>query len=220
MNGAVLYDLAMRLPLAVLMLYNALFVGRDIHAHLFLWRGPTGLTYGTTLAALFATEAYLLLVAALTLVRLRPLRKLQGVVPRVTALAAGLLPASLAWLPKVPPSPGRQMAGTLLIVMGMALAVTSIGWLGKSFSVMPEARRLVTGGPYRLVRHPVYLATMIQGAGLILLYPSIAALLIYTTELALQVIRMGYEERVLRETFPEYDDYARQTSARLVPRVY
>ncbi|HTN90739.1 MAG TPA: isoprenylcysteine carboxylmethyltransferase family protein, partial [Sorangium sp.] len=62
--------------------------------------------------------------------------------------------------------------------------------------------------------------TMIQGAGLVLLYPSIAALLIYTTELALQVIRMGYEERVLRETFPEYDDYARQTSARLVPRVY
>ncbi len=220
MNSAVLYDLAMRLPLAVLMLYNALFVGRDIYVHLFLWREPAGLTYGTTLAALVVTEAYLLLVAALTLVRLRPVRKLSGIVPRITALAAGLLPASLAWLPRVPPTPGRQVVGTLLMVAGLALAVASIGWLGKSFSLMPEARRLVTGGPYRLVRHPVYLATVIQGAGLILLYPSTAALLIYAVEVVLQIIRMGYEERVLRDTFPEYDDYARRTSARLIPRVY
>jgi protein-S-isoprenylcysteine O-methyltransferase Ste14 len=70
------------------------------------------------------------------------------------------------------------------------------------------------------VRHPVYLATLIQGTGIILLYPSIAALLIYTVETVLQIIRMGYEERVLRDTFPEYDDYARRTSARLVPRLY
>ncbi|WP_437969298.1 isoprenylcysteine carboxylmethyltransferase family protein [Sorangium sp. So ce260] len=215
-----LYDLAMRLPLAFLMLYNALFVGRDIYAHLFLWREPTGLTYWTTLAALLATEAYLLLVATLTLVRLRPVRKLSGIVPRITALAAGLLPASLAWLPRVPPTPGRQVVGTLLMIAGLSLAVASIGWLGKSFSLMPEARRLVTSGPYRLVRHPVYLATVIQGAGLIVLYPSIAALLIFTVEIVLQIIRMGYEERVLRDTFPEYDDYARQTSARLIPRVY
>lgn len=220
MNGAVLYDLAMRLPLAVLMLYNALFVGRDIYVHLFLSREPTGLTYWTTLAALLATEAYLLLVATLTLVRLRPVRKLSGIVPRITALAAGLLPASLAWLPRAPPTPGRQVVGTLLMIAGLALAVASIGWLGKSFSLMPEARRLVTAGPYRLVRHPVYLATVIQGAGLILIYPSIAALLIYTVEVVLQIIRMGYEERVLRDTFPEYDDYARRTSARLIPRVY
>ncbi|WP_437601176.1 isoprenylcysteine carboxylmethyltransferase family protein [Sorangium sp. So ce590] len=210
----------MRLPLTFLMLYNALFVGRDIYVHLFVWREPAGLTYGTTLAALLVTEAYLLLIATLTLVRLRPVRKLSGIVPRITALAAGLLPASLAWLPRVPPTPGRQVVGTLLMVAGLALAVTSIGWLGKSFSLMPEARRLVTGGPYRLVRHPVYLATVIQGAGLILLYPSIAALLIYTVEVVLQIIRMGYEERVLRDTFPEYDDYARRTSARLIPRVY
>ncbi|WP_437648724.1 methyltransferase family protein [Sorangium sp. So ce362] len=220
MNGVVLYDLAMRLPLTFLMLYNALFVGRDIYVHLFVWREPAGLTYGTTLAALLVTEAYLLLIATLTLVRLRPVRKLSGIVPRITALAAGLLPASLAWLPRVPPTPGRQVVGTLLMVAGLALAVASIGWLGKSFSLMPEARRLVTGGPYRLVRHPVYLATVIQGAGLILLYPSIAALLIYTVEVVLQIIRMGYEERVLRDTFPEYDDYARRTSARLIPRVY
>ncbi|XXX79101.1 isoprenylcysteine carboxylmethyltransferase family protein [Sorangium sp. So ce134] len=215
-----LYDLAMRLPLAVLMLYNALFVGLDIYAHLAFWRGPMGLTYGTTLASLLATEAYLLLVAALTLVRLRPVRKLSGIVPRITALAAGLLPATLAWLPKAAPTPGRQMAGTLLLVAGLSLAVTSLGWLGKSFSVMPEARRLVTGGPYRLVRHPVYLASVLQGAGVIVLYPSIAAFSLYTVELVLQILRMGYEERVLRDTFPEYDDYARRTSARLIPRIY
>ncbi|WP_437550435.1 isoprenylcysteine carboxylmethyltransferase family protein [Sorangium sp. So ce295] len=220
MNGAVIYDLAMRLPLAVLMLYNALFVGRELYAHLFLWSGPRGLTYGTTVASLVATEVYLLLVAAFTLVRLRPVRKLSGVVPRITALAAGLLPASIAWLPKTPPMPGRLVIGTLFIIGGMALAVVSIGWLGKSFSVMPEARRLITSGPYRLVRHPVYLATLIQGTGIILIYPSIAAVLIYTVEMILQVIRMGYEERVLRDTFPEYDDYARRTSARLVPRLY
>ncbi|MGK4006960.1 isoprenylcysteine carboxylmethyltransferase family protein [Sorangium sp. So ce1036] len=220
MDGARLYDLAMRLPLAALMLYNALFVSRDIYVHLFEWRGPTGLTYGTTVAALLATEAYLFLVATLTLVRLRPLRKLGGVVPRITALAAGLLPGSLAWLPRVEPTPARQMAGTLIMAAGLTLSLVCLGWLGKSFSVMPEARRLVTGGPYQLVRHPLYLAGTIQAAALVVLYPSLAALLLFTVELILQIMRMRYEERVLRDTFPEYDEYARRTPARLVPGVY
>ncbi len=220
MNRAVLYDLAMRLPLSVLMLYNALFVGRDIYAHLVFWEGPRGLPFVAAMSALLATEAYLLVVAAVTLVRLRPVRKLKGVVPRVTALAAGLLPASLVWLPKSQPTPARQLLGTLLIVAGLSLAVACLGWLGKSFSVMPEARRLVTGGPYRLVRHPIYLASMIQAAGLLLLYPSIPAILLYSTEIVLQIVRIGYEERVLRDTFPEYEDYARQTGSRLVPGLY
>lgn len=220
MIGAVIYDLVMRLPMTVLMLYSALFVGRDLYAHLVLWRGPTDLLYATTLAALIATETYLLVVAAVTLLRFRPLRKLKGIWPRITAVAAGILPASLAWLPKTEPTPARQVLGTLLIFGGLSFCVVCLGWLGKSFSVMPEARRLVTSGPYRLVRHPIYLGSLIQALGLLVLYPSLPALGLLTIEMALQILRMGYEERVLRDTFPEYEEYTRRTSARLLPGVY
>lgn len=220
MHGAVIYDLVMRLPLTVLMLYSAFFVGRNLYAHLVFWRGPTDLLYVTSLAALIATETYLLVVAAATLLRIRPLRKLKGILPRITAVAAGILPASLAWLPKVEPTPARQIIGTLLIVSGLSFSVVCLGWLGKSFSVMPEARRLVTSGPYRLVRHPIYLASLIQATGLLVLYPSLPALALLTVEMGLQILRMRYEERVLRDTFPEYDEYTRRTSSRLVPGVY
>ena len=102
----------------------------------------------------------------------------------------------------------------------MVIAVASLARLGTSFSVMPEARRLITGGLYRVVRHPVYLGESIQWCGILVLFPSAIALSIIAIQLLLQVLRMDYEERVLRETFPEYEAYACRTSARLVPRLY
>ena len=44
-----------------------------------------------------------------------------------------------------------------MIVLGMVLSIYSLTSLGKNFSIIPQARKLVQSGPYRLVRHPLYL---------------------------------------------------------------
>jgi protein-S-isoprenylcysteine O-methyltransferase Ste14 len=74
----------------------------------------------------------------------------------------------------------------------------------------------VTHGPYRLVRHPLYLGELGAYAGLALASPSgrsFAGAIVFAIA---QAIRMRMEERELTRVFPEYASYARRTP-RLVP---
>jgi len=108
------------------------------------------------------------------------------------------------------------ITGELIAMAGSAVLFVSALTLGRSFSVLPEARALVTSGPYRHVRHPVYLGEIITYGGLLL-----ASLSPLNTALAGlfcvgQAIRMGLEERALKSAFPEYATYAASTP-RLIP---
>lgn len=110
-----------------------------------------------------------------------------------------------------------------LVLAGDALAVLSCVWLlaavltlGRCFGVLPEARGLVTAGPYRLVRHPVYLGELGACSGLALASPSLFNAAILAIFLAAQIVRMGFEERALAAAFPDYAAYAAHTP-RLLP---
>ncbi len=127
----------------------------------------------------------------------------------------------------LPLVPGRTLAArpavlatsNVLLTIGILIALYSLSYLRNHFSIVPEARGLITTGPYGIVRHPVYLGEIISGLGLILpTFPSLhfAVFLIF---LAAQLARMHYEERVLVRTYPEYASYARSTP-RLVPFLY
>jgi protein-S-isoprenylcysteine O-methyltransferase Ste14 len=222
MRSSAGYDLLMRVPLAAAMLHAGLTTGRGILSFCASSPGKRGMLFYSGLSAQVAVLAYVVVVVALTFARLRPRRKLPGLVPRATALGAScLLPAVLGFLPKLRPAPGLELLGAALIAAGMAIAGYALAWLGRSFSVMPEARRLVTSGPYRRVRHPVYLGETIQSLGVLALFPSLPVLLILLAQTLLQVVRMGFEERVLRESFPgDFEQYARRTRARWIPGVY
>ncbi len=161
------------------------------------------------------------LAAWLTLMRSQPLAKASGVRPRIAALiGVTLLFAVDVVAPRLPDPPAWLLflsAG--MILLGNILALYVLNRLGKSFSVMAEARRLVTEGPYRIVRHPLYVTEGISIIGVFLPYWSVQAGLLFALLIAVQLIRMHYEEQVLRQTFPEYADYARRTW-RVIPGVW
>jgi len=77
----------------------------------------------------------------------------------------------------------------------------------------------VTDGPYRVVRHPLYVAEALSTLGVTLqLQQPLGALLAISIYLG-QFARMGYEEEVLERAFPEYADYRKRTF-RLIPYIY
>jgi protein-S-isoprenylcysteine O-methyltransferase Ste14 len=84
---------------------------------------------------------------------------------------------------------------------------------------MAEARRLVTDGPYAIVRHPLYVAEELAVLGIFIQYASVPAALILAVQALCQLQRMHNEEAVLRRSFPEYSAYAART-ARLFPGVW
>jgi protein-S-isoprenylcysteine O-methyltransferase Ste14 len=110
------------------------------------------------------------------------------------------------------------LAGELVtLVSGVWLLVSALA-LGRCFGILPEVRGLVTRGPYRLVRHPIYLGELGACAGLVLASPTTWNLGVGAAFAAAQATRMRLEERALLGEFPAYAEYA-ATTPRLLPRL-
>jgi protein-S-isoprenylcysteine O-methyltransferase Ste14 len=159
---------------------------------------------------------FLALVVVITVTRLRPIRKASGIEPRVSALLGTFMLAGLAVLPRAELPPIALGISCALVITGLWTAVAVLRCLGKSFSIMPEARRLITHGPYAVVRHPLYICEEIAVLGVFIQVLSPMACVIVMTHALVQFRRMLNEERILRSTFAEYASYAERTP-RLVP---
>jgi protein-S-isoprenylcysteine O-methyltransferase Ste14/Flp pilus assembly pilin Flp len=129
--------------------------------------------------------------------------------------AAVLVPAVLG-APSESESQVLLIGGELIAVLGCAWMLIAALALGRCFGVLPEARGLVTDGPYALVRHPLYLGELAAMAGLLIASPSPRNLAAGAFFLAAQFARMTLEERALTREFPEYLNYAARTP-RIVP---
>lgn len=166
-----------------------------------------------------AAAAFYSLIAVLFIFRRPRVGPRAGLVPAAVALGGSFAFSLQAWAPVTAPHPILTIPGSVLVVSGTVLALVSLAYLGRCFGVFPEARGLVTRGPYAYVRHPMYLAeiTGALGGGL----PTLSAYtaLIFALFVALQYCRAVYEERALRAVFPEYADYARCTW-RIVPGIH
>jgi protein-S-isoprenylcysteine O-methyltransferase Ste14 len=162
-------------------------------------------------AAGIANVMFVSLIASTALTRLAPIRKARGIEPRISALLGTFLCMGLAFLPKAELGPVLSMTSTIMIMIGCSLSFAVLRWLGKSFSIMAEARRLVTIGPYRIVRHPLYLCEGIAIAGVTLQVISPLAVLIVIAVAMIQYRRMINEEAILSLAFPEYRAYAART---------
>ncbi len=141
-----------------------------------------------------------------------------SVTAHAAAIAATWLPFALPFLRGQPPGSGRQALSDVLLVCGMAWSVWSLRTLGRNVSVIAQARDVVTAGPYRWVRHPLYTGEIVSALGLAIAMNSIAAFACWLALCGLQVYRAMREEQVLLQALPAYAAYRRGTAA-LLPGV-
>jgi protein-S-isoprenylcysteine O-methyltransferase Ste14 len=114
---------------------------------------------------------------------------------------------------------GQRYAGYLLVVAGTGWAVWSVRFLGRSISVIAQARAVVDTGPYRLVRHPLYLGEITSSLGVAVVVGSVWAFCAWVALCLLQAYRALREEQVLLTALPGYRAYRARTAA-LLPGVF
>jgi protein-S-isoprenylcysteine O-methyltransferase Ste14 len=108
---------------------------------------------------------------------------------------------------------GLVLPADVLATLGLAYSVWGLAYLRRSFSIIPEARRLVTGGPYRFSRHPVYLGEIVTAIGVNLATAGWPGALAVGYFIVAEVLRMRWEEKVLARAFPDqYPAYAARVS--------
>lgn len=208
-----MYDLLMRMPLlAWVMFFSVQQASALVHM------AATAFD-PIKIAMRAAMILFLWLVGLMVIVRIPPAAKAGGIEPRISALAGSFIMYGIVFFPRRDLPVEVEILSTLLIMVGNIAAIVALYRLGRSFSVMAESRQLVTSGPYRFVRHPLYMAEEVALAGVFIQFASVWTALLFAVQITFQLRRMHNEEAVLSTTFPEYDAYQRQT-ARLIPGVY
>ena len=126
-------------------------------------------------------------------------------------------------LPQWLPFSSTQHLVFYLIIMGLIAFGGLINLIGlitlrRAFTIMSEARALITHGVFRFVRHPLYCGHIIMFFGSMLLRLSAATVLLYLLFLAGQVFRARIEERKLEGAFADYAGY-RERTGMFIPRI-
>ena len=106
------------------------------------------------------------MICVVTVTRLPPLRSAESMEGYITAMAGTFLLVVVAgYLPPVEVPIATRSIGLALTIIGLLASVYVLFFLGRAFSIMPEARTLVASGPYTIVRHPLYLTEEIAMIG-------------------------------------------------------
>ena len=162
-----------------------------------------------------------LLIAISFLVRGRSRAGATGWMPRLVAYANSFVIMAFIWVASTGPRDwigrtehaGLRSLGTALWLAGAVLSLWPLWYLRRSFSIEPEARTLVTSGPYQYARHPIYAVYLLINLGILLRHLTLPFAAVVAIWVALLLVRIRYEEKVLAEAFPAYREYRRRVAA-------
>lgn len=115
--------------------------------------------------------------------------------------------------------PWGVQAGFGLQLVGLVIAITSLAALGRSFGFVAADRGLRGGGPYAVVRHPMYASYLLIQSGYVLQSQSLRNIAVVAFVTACNIGRALAEEKLLG-TSPAYLAYTERVRWRLIPRVW
>ena len=196
--------------------------------------GANALLFGITLAELtfllfqtptftfvdwiYVSQHLLILVIAFT--RRQPVAHDYSLPTSVAVLVSYAYPyAQVALLQRTPGDEGWPMGGLVLVTIAAFLSVASLLTLRRSFGIRPALRGLVTTGPYRFVRHPIYLSYAIGDIGYNLQEWNVGTVLLTLAGWASLFYRIHAEERVLSRD-PGWRAYVAAVPGRVLPRLW
>jgi protein-S-isoprenylcysteine O-methyltransferase Ste14 len=121
-------------------------------------------------------------------------------------------------------APGRMLPsiGALWVAAGLGLAVWARWYLGRNWSgtvTLKEDHALVRTGPYRFARHPIYTGLLIALIGTAAAIGELRGVLAVACAFIGLVWKIRVEEERMRLTFPEYEEYRKETAA-LIPLLF
>ena len=212
------YDVIIALPLLLYYLRAVQIQFPTLSRRLAELQGGTASLVGTLqLIAVLSSISFSLLLIVLVFIRSVPVGRARDMISRIIAVLGTFAVASILYFPAIVLPLWLQGTAVGLIIAGNALSFLVLLRLGRSFSIMPEARSLITTGPYAVVRHPLYLVEELAIVGLLIQFASPFALGLGIAHLVLQYMRTEYEEQVLSESFPDYGAYRAKVRWRFIP---
>jgi protein-S-isoprenylcysteine O-methyltransferase Ste14 len=140
-----------------------------------------------------------------------------------TAIAVGVSYAypyaQVIYLRWAPADPAWPSVGFALVLLSACLSLAALLTLGRMFGIRPALRGLVTKGPYRIVRHPMYLAYVLGDIGYNLLGWNTGTVLMVIAGWASLLYRIRAEERVLSKD-AHWLSYTARVRCRLIPGLW
>lgn len=128
-----------------------------------------------------------------------------------TALPLLVRPGGAALIP--------SLISSSVMLIGLSVSLLSKLYLNRSFGLVAANRGVKMGGPYRIVRHPMYLGYIINQLGFLAASFSLLNLVIYLLAWSFQIARVGEEEQVLQQD-PSYREFAGRVTSKLIPGIY
>jgi protein-S-isoprenylcysteine O-methyltransferase Ste14 len=173
-----------------------------------------------SLLSSFCIATFYVLLALLIITRSPAKAQADGLLPRITAFVGTYMPWTITFfffgkIDQALPN----LVSTACVLTGMIMMLVTIRHLGRSFSLVPQARSVVQTGPYRWIKHPLYLAEEIAILGVVLQYLTPVTVIVLVLHIGVQVCRILYEEDLLRRNCPEYSSYE-ASRWRLIPQIW
>jgi len=112
-----------------------------------------------------------------------------------------------------------EFLGVAFQVLGTVFEIYAKVFLGRSFGIVAADRGIVVGGPYNIVRHPIYLGYCVTHVGFLLTNWSPRNFALYIVVYFFQISRILAEERILRGD-ESYRAYCQRVRFRLIPGVF